>query len=126
MIFGIGTDIAAVRRFANMHARYGKAAARRILTADEHACYAAHPDPARFLAKRFAAKEAFAKAVGTGIRHPVSLRAIAVSHNETGRPVYACAPELSAWLAANGIGHVHLSLSDEADYVVAFAVAERA
>ena len=76
------------------------------------------------MAKRFAAKEAFAKAVGTGIREPVSLRFIGVAHDGLGKPVFACAPELAAWLAARGIARVHLSLSDEREQVVAFALAE--
>ncbi len=124
MIYGIGTDIVAVPRIAALHQRYGDALARRILTAGEWANYAAHAQPARFLAKRFAAKEAFAKAVGTGIREPVSLRFIGVAHDGLGKPVFACAPELAAWLAARGIARVHLSLSDEREQVVAFALAE--
>ena len=95
MIYGIGTDIVAVPRIAALHQRYGDALARRILTAQEWATYAAHAQPARFLAKRFAAKEAFAKAVGTGIREPVSLRFIGVAHDGLGKPVFACAPGLA-------------------------------
>ena len=124
MIYGIGTDIVAVPRIAALHERYGDALARRILTAGEWAAYATHAQPVRFLAKRFAAKEAFAKAVGTGIREPVSLRFIGVAHDEWGKPMFACAPELAAWLAERGIERVHLSVSDEKEQVVAFAVAE--
>ncbi|MDD4882622.1 MAG: 4'-phosphopantetheinyl transferase superfamily protein, partial [Gallionellaceae bacterium] len=75
-------------------------------------------------AKRFAAKEAFAKAVGTGLRAPVSLSGIRVGHDDLGRPDFRCAPELDAWLAERQIGRVHLSISDEHEHVVAFAVAE--
>ena len=62
--------------------------------------------------------------MGTGIREPVSLRFIGVAHDGLGKPVFACAPELAAWLAARGIARVHLSLSDEREQVVAFALAE--
>ena len=124
MIYGIGTDIVAVSRIAALHERYGDALARRILTAQEWANYATHAQPVRFLAKRFAAKEAFAKAVGTGIREPVSLRFIGVAHDEWGKPMFACAPELAEWLAQRGIARVHLSLSDEKEQVIAFALAE--
>ena len=124
MIYGIGTDIVAVSRITALHERYGDALARRILTTQEWAAYATHAQPVRFLAKRFAAKEAFAKAVGTGIREPVSLRFIGVAHDEWGKPTFACAPELVEWLAQRGIARVHLSLSDEKEQVIAFALAE--
>ena len=80
----------------------------------------------KVLAKRFAAKEAFAKAVGTGIRAPVTFHAISVGHDEWGKPEFICAPELQKWLDKKGIKHVHLSMSDEEDTVVAFVVAEAA
>ena len=76
----------------------------------------------RFLAKRFAAKEAFAKALGTGLRAPVSLTSIAVVHDEAGRPqVRAASKALADWLAERRLTW-QVSISDEADYAVAFAV----
>lgn len=124
MIYGIGTDILAVARIARLQQRYGAALARRVLSAQELAYSAGSHDLTRLIAKRFAAKEAFAKAVGTGVREPVSLRHISVVHDELGRPEFACAPELQMWLRQRGIARVHLSISDEQDYICAFAIAE--
>lgn len=124
MIYGIGTDIAAVARLSAVYERHGETAARRILADQEWNAFAAAADKARFLAKRFAAKEAFAKAVGTGLRGAVGMRSIALAHDAAGKPLFVCGGELADWLAAQNIARVHVSISDEADYVVAFAVAE--
>ncbi len=124
MIHGIGVDLVQVERIRAMHARYGEKLARRILAETEMTEYADAHDRDRFLAKRFAAKEAFAKAVGTGLRAPVSLSCIRVGHDPLGRPDFGYGPELNAWLAARRIGRVHLSISDEQEHVVAFAIAE--
>jgi holo-[acyl-carrier protein] synthase len=124
MIHGIGVDLVRVQRLNDMLDRHGERLARRILAPEEMAEYAVATDRHRFLAKRFAAKEAFAKAVGTGLRAPVSLSAIHIGHDALGRPEFRCATELADWLAERGIARVHLSISDEHEHVVAFAVAE--
>ena len=124
MIFGIGTDIVTVARIEEVSARHGSAFAARILSEQEMAEYATQSHPARFLSKRFAAKEAFAKATGQGLRHPVSLRRITVSHDELGKPVFLFDVELEQHLRQLGvIGH-HLSISDERDMAVAFVILE--
>lgn len=125
MIYGIGTDILAIERIVALHAKYGHQAARRILCDSELAAFQAANDKARFLAKRFAAKEAFAKAVGTGLRGAVGMRSLAVSHDALGKPLFVYNDALKDWLAEQGINCVHLSISDEQDFVLAFAVAER-
>lgn len=126
MIFGIGTDIVEYARIAKMHARYGERLAARILSERElPQCHANH-DPARFIAKRFAAKEAFAKAVGSGLREPVSLRRIGVTHDGLGKPVLQFDATLRTHLAQLGITGHHLSLSDERSMIVAFVVLETA
>lgn len=125
MIYGIGTDIVSVGRIAASWARFGDAFARRILTDEEVSGLDAIPHPARFLAKRFAAKEAFAKAAGTGLRHPVTLRNIAITHDEMGKPAFSLAGELSDWLAGQGVRVCHLSISDERDNACAFVVLEK-
>jgi holo-[acyl-carrier protein] synthase len=124
MIGGIGTDLLDAARIRDGLARFGEHYADRILAPAEHAGFYASPDPARYLAKSFAAKEALAKALGTGLRPPVTLRNIAVLRDPRGRPHFELAPPLSAWLEAQGIRHHHLSLSDEGDFVLAFAVVE--
>lgn len=124
MIYGIGTDIVAVKRMDELHIRYGGKLAERLLAPDEWGDYAEATDKEHFLAKRFAAKEAFAKAVGTGMRSPVSFTTISVVHDREGKPGFAYSPELGGWLRSRGIASAHLSLSDEQEYVVAFVVTE--
>lgn len=126
MIFGIGTDIVAVARIEAACARHGPAFAARILTERELAEYATQAHPARFLSKRFAAKEALAKATGHGLRHPVSLRNITVSHDELGKPDFVFDEALAAFLSGLGVVRHHLSISDEHETVVAFVVLEGA
>lgn len=124
MIHGIGTDIVRVARLDQALARHGERFAKRVLAAAEWSSYAAATDKARFLAKRFAAKEAFGKALGTGVAAPATLHAVWVAHDPLGKPLFAFAPPLAAYLEARGLA-AHLSLSDETDYVVAFAVIEK-
>lgn len=127
MIAGIGTDLVVVARFAAMVERQGaERVAKRFLAERERGEFLQHPAPARFLAKRFAAKEALSKALGTGVRAPVLLTAIAVTHDELGKPMFALTPELEAWVAERGITRLHLSISDEQEHALAFVVAERA
>lgn len=125
MIHGIGTDLLDAERIRHGLARFGEHYADRILAPAEHAGYYASADPALFLAKCFAAKEAFAKATGTGLRAPVSLRHIAVLRDAHGKPLIECAPELAEWLAARSITAHHVSLSDEGNFVLAFVVLEQ-
>ena len=125
MIHGVGTDIVAYARIVDMYARHGERFAQRILSSAELSEYSLVSDPARLLAKRFAAKEAFSKAVGSGLRHPVSLRRISVTHDAAGKPVLRFDEVLNDHLSALGIDGCHLSLSDERDMVVAFVVLEK-
>ena len=124
MIFGIGTDIAAVARLASLFERHGAAAAGKLLAPAEMADFEKASDKGRFLAKRFAAKEAFGKALGTGVRAPATLPAIAVTHDELGRPLFSYSGELAALMNARGLS-AHLSISDEHDYAVAFVILEQ-
>ena len=126
MIFGIGTDIVNVARIAKSIERHGNKFATRILTDDEYQAYCEVVQPASFLAKRFAAKEAAAKAFGTGFRDGLSLRDIAVSHDALGKPVlvfHGYGLQLKTDL---GIGDAHVSLSDEQDNALAFVVLMKA
>ncbi|MCX8085397.1 MAG: holo-ACP synthase [Rhodocyclaceae bacterium] len=124
MIHGIGTDLVAIERLEALWQRHGERALDKLLAPEEREECQLSPDPARFLAKRFAAKEALAKALGTGLRAPVLLTAIAVTHDALGKPAFAFCPELAAWLAAQGF-ICHLSLSDEAGFALAFVVVEK-
>ncbi|MEQ1532105.1 MAG: holo-ACP synthase [Sideroxydans sp.] len=125
MIAGIGTDIVAVARIEAAMARHGAAFAHKILSANELAEFAHAAHAARFLAKRFAAKEAFAKATGRGLRHPVTLHNMTVSHDELGKPLFVFDATLKQYLDELNISHHHLSISDERDTAVAFVILER-
>lgn len=124
MIYGIGTDIVEVSRIEQSLARFGDTFARRILTEAEYLEFGLSQVKARFLAKRFAAKEAFGKALGTGLRTPVAMQSIGVGHSDLGKPVLVLAPELQAWVEARGIKAMHISISDEKALAVAFVVLE--
>jgi len=124
MIFGIGTDIVEYARIEAMWQRHGVRLAERMLSAQELPEFLSHHHPARFLAKRFAAKEAFAKAAGSGLRHPVSLSRISITHDGLGKPVLQFDLELRTYLAQLGISGHHLSISDERNMIVAFVVLE--
>ena len=124
MIFGIGTDIVEYARIESMWSRYGLRFAGRVLSDRESSEYQASSNASRFLAKRFAAKEAFAKAVGSGLRDPVSLRRISITHDGLGKPVLQFDEVLRTHLAQLGISGHHLSISDERNLIVAFVVLE--
>lgn len=125
MIHGVGTDIVRIERVRTSLERHGERFALRILAESEREAWRASRDPARFLAKRFAAKEAFGKALGTGVAAPATLHAVAVEHDERGKPVFRYGERLAQYMVEHKLG-AHLSLTDEHDYVVAFAVIERA
>lgn len=125
MIYGIGTDIVAIKRLQGMWERHGEKALGRLLAPRELADFARATDKGRFLAKRFAAKEAFSKALGTGVRPPAVLTAIAVGHDELGKPVVECCGELAEMLEKQKL-KAHLSISDEADYAIAYVILEQA
>jgi holo-[acyl-carrier protein] synthase len=124
MISGIGTDIVSVSRIEAAIKRHGQAFAMRILSNREYDEYSAQAHPARFLAKRFAAKEALAKATGQGLRHPVTLHHITVDHDDLGRPVFVFSEELSGFMQKRGVVRHHLSISDEQEHAVAFVILE--
>ncbi len=124
MIFGIGTDIVEVARIEESIAQFGDDFARRILAQREFASYLESQIKPRFLAKRFAAKEAFSKALGTGLRAPATFQNIAVSHDDLGKPVLLLASELQQFLNSKNITKTHISISDEKNLAAAFVVLE--
>ncbi|MDR3087784.1 MAG: holo-ACP synthase [Azoarcus sp.] len=123
MIHGVGTDIVRIERVGAALDRHGAAFAERILAVSERDGWRASRDPARFLAKRFAAKEAFGKALGSGISPPATLHALSVRHDALGKPGFAYDERLAAHMKEKTLS-AHLSLSDEREYVIAFAVIE--
>ena len=124
MIFGIGTDVVQLARVEQVYARHGEHFVRRLLLPEEEQGFRSYKRPVRFLAMRFAAKEAFAKAAGTGLRAPVTLHNIAVGHDAAGKPELHFSPALAQWLAERGVTRQHLSISDEKELAAAFVVLE--
>ena len=126
MIFGIGTDIVRSQRMADNLDQHGERFAARILTDVEMAAFLDSSRQPQFLAKRFAAKEAAAKALGTGFRDGLSLRDIGVNNNALGKPELTFSERAQQTLQDQGIGAAHLSLSDESEYAIAYVVLETA
>lgn len=124
MIYGIGTDIVEVARIEASIGQFGDDFAKRILADSELVSYQESHIKARFLAKRFAAKEAFSKALGTGLRAPATFQNIAVSHDELGKPMLIFATELQIFLQSKNILQTHISISDEKNLAAAFVVLE--
>ncbi len=125
MIFGIGTDIVSIERIENIVRKYGDRFAKRILSDSEYEEYTETGNKVSFLAKRFAAKEAFSKALGSGLIAPVKLRSIIISHTNAGKPEIEPASDIANIISAKGILSCHLSLSDEQQYALAFVILEK-
>ena len=124
MIFGIGTDIVCVSRLRHDLERFGVRFAERILTADELAEFHRQANKANFLARRFAAKEATAKAMGTGFAQGLQLHHIGVTHDTLGKPQLVFVGRALEFLRERGVTTAHISLADEADHAVAFVTLE--
>ncbi len=125
MIFGIGTDIVNIARVKKNLARYDQRFAEKILSASELTRFKTHASPAHFLAKRFAAKEATAKAMGTGFRNGLYLRHIAVGSDAQGKPSLVFHDYARTLCVELGIGESFLSLADEQDYAIAYVILEK-
>jgi holo-[acyl-carrier protein] synthase len=123
VIFGVGTDIVSVARMTEALERHGERFAERILAEGERDEWRRAPHAGRFLAKRFAAKEAFSKAFGTGIRPPVGFQTVFIEHDQMGKPSLGYAGELLQRMESRRLV-AHLSLSDEKDHALAFVVIE--
>lgn len=130
MIYGIGTDVCDIRRIRATLARRGERFAEKVLGPHELAVFRERRARVEargeaYLATRFAAKEAFSKAIGLGLRMPMTWRAMEVVKARSGKPEIALHGELAEWFAARSL-HAHVTVSDEQDYAVAFVVVETA
>ena len=125
MIFGIGTDVLEVARVERVHQRFGEHFVRRLLLPEELAQLAGTRRPVRFLAMRFAAKEAIVKAMGTGFAHGVWIRDVGMVQNRWGKPEVVYSARGLRMCERLGIGAGHITLTDEAGLVVAVAVLMR-
>jgi holo-[acyl-carrier protein] synthase len=125
MIYGIGVDVIEPDRVARLLDKYGERFARRVLNQDEWPSYQRTRRPVLFVANRFAAKEAFSKAMGTGFRYPVTLGQISVLQNKLGKPELFFRPDLQRLVEAEGIVGWHVTISDEKSVACAVVVLER-
>ena len=129
MIYGVGTDICDVRRIAASLARRGDRFAERVLGPHEIEVFRARRAKVEargisYLATRFSAKEAFSKAIGTGMHMPMTWRACEVVKAPSGKPQIRLHGELAAWFEAKRL-RAHLSITDETDYAASFVVVEQ-
>jgi holo-[acyl-carrier-protein] synthase len=129
MIYGIGTDICDVRRIRKSVERHGERFAQRVLSDAEFATWQARsarwPERGlRYLATRFSAKEAFSKAIGLGMRMPMSWQLCEIGKLASGKPVIVLHGGLKEWFDAQGLT-VHVTVTDETDYAASFCVVEK-
>ena len=129
MIYGIGTDVCDIRRIRASLERHGERFAHKILSEAELATWKARsarwPERGlRYLATRFSAKEAFSKAIGLGMRMPMTWRLCEISKLPSGQPSIVLHGELKAWFESRGLT-AHVSVTDETDYAASFCVVEK-
>jgi holo-[acyl-carrier protein] synthase len=122
MIFGIGIDVLEARRMHASYARFGAHLLDRLLLPQERRQFERTRRPERFLAMRFAAKEAIVKAMGTGFAHGVWIRDVGVVQNEWGKPEVIYSARGERVRRRLGVGEGHVTLTDEAGLIVAVAV----
>ena len=125
MIFGIGTDIVDVTRIKKMKSI--DSFAKKILGDNEYLKFSKLSESKKvfFIAKQFAGKEAFAKAIGTGISGDVNFKTIEILRNNDGKPMFKFAEKTQLLIDNLGIAHSHVSLSDEKEYALAFVILEK-
>ena len=128
MIFGVGTDICDIRRIRSTLDRYGDRFAEKILSRAEllmfHERRARWPDRGvSFLATRFSAKEAFSKAIGLGMRMPMTWRHCELAKDKSGKPNIVLHGALKVWFDAHQLS-AHITVTDESDYAASFCVVE--
>ncbi len=129
MIYGIGTDIVQISRVEGVLARNGERFAEKILGPQELEKYHARKSGLetrglRFLATRFAAKEAFSKAIGLGMNMPMTWRAMQTLNDPSGRPIALASGALKSFMEEHGLT-AQISITDEAEYAVAFVIVEK-
>ena len=124
MIFGVGTDVVEIGRIQKALERFGDKFARRVLCEPELSRFHKHRLPANYLAKRFAAKEAFTKALGTGIHAPANWHGVWVKNLPSGKPVLEFSDALRHFMSQKGVTAAHVSLSDEKGVAFATVILE--
>jgi len=126
VIFGVGTDLLELSRIQETYDRFGDHFVNRLLMPEEREQFARNKWPVRFLAMRFAAKEATVKAMGTGFAHGMWIRDVGIVSNDSGRPEIIWSARGQGVCEQLGISGGHVSLSDDAGLILAFAIVMRA
>ena len=129
MIYGIGTDICDIRRIRASLEKHGERFAQKVLSDNEMQTYRARSERwpergVRYVATRFSAKEAFSKAIGMGMRMPMTWRLCEVAKLPSGQPTIVLHGVLKEWFEAKGLT-AHVSVSDESDYATSYCVVEK-
>jgi len=124
MIYGVGTDLIEISRVERVLQRFGERFAQRILCEPELRRFRSHRQPVAYLAKRFAAKEAFTKALGTGIHAPANWHGVWVVNLKSGQPVLEFSTALKVLLESRKIRSSHLSITDEREIAAATVILE--
>ncbi len=129
MIYGIGTDICDIRRIRASLEKHGERFAQKVLSDNEMQIYRARSERwpergVRYVATRFSAKEAFSKAIGLGMRMPMTWRLCEVSKLPSGQPTIVLHSVLKAWFETKGLT-AHVSVSDESDYATSYVIVEK-
>ena len=124
MIVGIGTDVASIERIQGVLDRHGERFVKRVLTPQERARFERTKLKASHLAKRWAAKEAFSKAIGSGIHAPFTWHSITVGRDPKGKPLVIPNDAMASHLESMGVTQAHISLTDDAGVAMAFVVLE--
>lgn len=129
MIYGIGTDICDIRRIRASYSRHGERFAHKVLSDGELSTWKARSERwpergIRYLATRFSAKEAFSKAIGLGMRMPMSWRLCEIAKQPSGKPVIVLHGGLKEWFESQGL-RAHVTVTDESDYAASFVVVEK-
>jgi holo-[acyl-carrier protein] synthase len=126
VIVGIGSDVASISRIGEVLDRHGERFVKRVLTPDERARFARTVHKAAWLAKRWAAKEAFSKAIGTGIHYPFTWQSITIGRDPRGKPLVVPGEAMKRHLDSLGVARAHVTLTDDADVAFAVVVLESA
>ena len=126
MIFGVGTDVVELVRVKAVYERFGDHFVNRLLMPEARALFDKSKHPIRFRAMRVAGKEATVKAMGTGFAHGVWIRDVGITSNDWGRPLVIWSERGQRVRERLGIGNGHVTLTDDAGLVIAFAVVEQA
>ena len=124
MIYGVGTDVVEIERIEKALERWGERFAVRVLCDPELRRFRHHRQPGAYLAKRFAAKEAFTKALGTGIKAPANWHGVWVANLPSGKPQLEFSAALQRLLSDRGISRAHVTLSDERGVAMATVILE--